>query len=341
MKRTLQAVFLAIFAIEALVVGQGTEVTRVLGEIRAALGGADKVAAVKSMSVDGHTTRLLPDGSSVDQNFEMAFDLSSGPVKFMKKEVVAQMGDTTISRRSGFNGDELIDVTDMPPGMGGSGGGNMRVMSFGPGGITQAGQGTPEEIAAKNKERLVTAKRDFAKLVVAMIADTTPAYPVQFTYGGQVEAVGGKADVLELKAVDGFGGKLYVDAKTHLPLMLAWMDKEPLRVTLGGGGGTTTTMANGAQVRTFSNGGGAGGGAMTQDDMARMQADMAARMKEAEANRKTVEYRMYYADYKAVDGVKLPTRIQRMIDGLPADELSLDKIKVNGKIDAAKFSVAK
>jgi len=335
MKRTLQAVFLAMFAVEALVVGQGAEVKRVLGEIRAALGGEDKVAAVKSMSADGHTTRLLPDGSSVEQNFEMAFDMSSGPIKYMKKDVVATMNDVTISRRSGFNGDELIDQTDTPPGMAASGGGNMRVMSFGAGGMAQVGQGTPEEVAAQSKQRLANNKRDFAKIAIGMIGDTTSAYPVQFTYGGQVDAAGGKAEVLELKSVDGFSGKLYVDAKSHLPLMLSWMDKEPLRVSVGGGG---PAGASGGQVRTFSNN---GSGAVTQADIAELQKEMAERMKEAEANRRTVEYRMYYADYKAIDGVKLPTRIQRMIDGLPSDELSLDKIKVNGKIDPGKFSTGK
>src|SRR5262249_6418040 len=152
---------------------------------------------------------------SMDQNFEMAFDLSSGPIKYMKKDVVATMNDATISRRSGFNGDDLIDQTDAPPAMASAGGGNMRVMRFGPGGVTQAGQGTPDEIAAQNKERLANAKRDFAKIALGMIADTTSAYPVQFTYGGQVDAAGGKAEVLELKAADGFAGKLYVDVKTH------------------------------------------------------------------------------------------------------------------------------
>ena len=44
-----------------------------------------------------------------------------------------------------------------------------------------------------------------------------------------------------------------------------------------------------------------------------MQKDMADRMAEAEKTRKVVEYRMFYADYKAYEGVKLPTRIQRMI----------------------------
>jgi hypothetical protein len=329
MKRTLQAVFLAVFAVEALVVGQGAEVTRVLGEIRAALGGAAKVAAVKSMSVDGRTTRVAQDGSSVDQNFEMAFELPAGSIKFVKKDAIATMGGVTISRRSGFNGNDLIDETEMPPGM--SGGGNTRVVRMGPGGPMTSGQATPEQ----KQEMLTSSKREFARIVLGMIGDTTAAYPVAFTYGGQVDAAGGKADVLELKAIDGFSGKLYVDGKTHLPLMLSWMDKEPLRMSMGGG--NTMIVGGGAgQTRTFSS-----GAAGSPDDVARMQAEIAARMKEAEANRRTVEFRLYYADYKAVDGVKLPTRIQRMMDGLPTEELNLDKITVNGKIDPARFAVVK
>lgn len=330
MKRTLQAIFLAVFAVEALIVGQSADVTRVLGDLRAALGGAAKIAGLKSMSVDGHTTRVAQDGSSVDQNFEMAFELPAGAIKFVKKDVVATMNGMTISRRSGFSGNEVIDETEMPPGM--MGGGTTRVMRMGPGGPMAAGPATPEQ----KQEQLTSSKREFARIVLGMIGDTTAAYPVTFTYGGQVDAAGGKADVLELKAVDGFTGKLYIDGKTHLPLMLSWMDKEPLRVTMGGGNGMVVAGGGGGgQVRTFGNGAG------SPEDLARLQADMAARMKEAEANRKVVEFRLYYADYKPVDGIRLPARIQRMMDGTATEELNLDRITVNAKIDPAKFAVAK
>ena len=328
MKRTLQAVFLAVFAVEALVIGQGAEVTRVLGEIRAALGGAARLAGVTSMSVDGHTTRVAQDGSTVDQNFEMAFELPDGAIKFVKKDVVASMNGMTISRRTGFNGNELIDDTEMPPSM--TGGGQTRIVRMGPGGPMMAGQSTPEQ----KQEMVTSSKREFARIVLGMIGDTTPAYPVTFTYGGQVDAAGGKAEVLELKATDGFSGKLYIDGKTHLPLMLSWMDKEPLRMTMGGG--NAMVVGGGAgQVRTFGNGGG------SPEDLAKLQADMAARMKEAEANRKVVEFRLYYGDYRAVDGIKLPARIQRTMDGTPTEELNLDRITVNAKIDPARFAIVK
>jgi hypothetical protein len=261
---------------------------------------------------------------------------AAGAIKFVKKDAVMNIGGESIFRRSGFNGDEIIDVTDMPASMSSmNGNGNMRMTRTGPGG--PGPNATPDQIAAQKQQRLTSSRREFARLVLGMIGSTTSAYPVEFTYGGKVDAAGGKAEVLELKAADGFAGKLFVDAGTHLPLMLSWMDKEPIRVTMGdGGGGTVTTMANGSMLRTVTAGGG-----MTQDDLAKMQEDMAARLKEAEANRKTVEFRIFYADYKSVDGVKLPTRIQKMTDGIAMEELTLEKIKVNGKIDPARFVIAK
>ncbi len=58
-----------------------------------------------------------------------------------------------------------------------------------------------------------------------------------------------------------------------------------------------------------------------------MQQEIAERMKEADAKRRVVEYRVFYAEYQAVSGVKLPARIQRMIDGFATEELTLEKIK--------------
>ena len=64
-------------------------------------------------------------------------------------------------------------------------------------------------------------------------------------------------------------------------------------------------------------------------------------MKAAEAARKTVEYRIYYSNFKAVNGVLLPHTLQRSIDGKAAEETTFEEIKVNPKIDKQKFAVSK
>jgi hypothetical protein len=37
----------------------------------------------------------------------------------------------------------------------------------------------------------------------------------------------------------------------------------------------------------------------------------------------------------------IPFRLQRSIDGRPTEETSIDKVKVNGKVDEKKFQVSK
>ena len=329
MRRTIQAIFLSLLAAEVLVVGQGADAKRVLTELRAALGGEDKLSAVKSLAVQGQVTRSRPDGTSSASDFELAFEL---PDKFMKSDVYANLGGTLLMRRSGFNGAESFEEMDAPPGM--MGGGGMHVMRMSPGGAMPGGQATPEQIQKQRAQNLTISRREFARLALGMFGSSFSPMPLEFKYAGQAESSDGKADVLEVQGADGFTAKLFVDGKSHLPLMLTWMDKEPLVMTMGPGGAGNVSI-RGGQVQM------SGGRGTSPEEVARMEQEMAERMKQAQENRRTVEYRMFYGDYKAVDGVKLPTRIQRMMEGLPTEEMALEKIKVNGKIDPNKFKVAK
>jgi outer membrane lipoprotein-sorting protein len=116
--------------------------------------------------------------------------------------------------------------------------------------------------------------------------------------------------------------------------MLTWMAKEPMvrnagmRAGAPGPGGGMVVM-------------GGGGQAMTPEERAQMMKDLDAQMKEAEAKRRVVEFQMTYGDYKAVNGVKMPTRLRRTIDGKNTDELVLEKITLNAKIDPKKFDTVK
>jgi hypothetical protein len=54
-----------------------------------------------------------------------------------------------------------------------------------------------------------------------------------------------------------------------------------------------------------------------------------------------VEYRMYYADFRDVNGVKWPFRIRRAVGGQTIEETTFDRIRINAKIDAKKFEAPK
>lgn len=91
-------------------------------------------------------------------------------------------------------------------------------------------------------------------------------------------------------------------------------------------------------------GGGAGQaaqGKMTPEEREKIAKDLEIQAKEADAKRRVVEYRLFYADYRSVDGVMVPFRLQRSVDGKPTEEITVEKVKVNGKVDEKAFTVSK
>jgi hypothetical protein len=54
---------------------------------------------------------------------------------------------------------------------------------------------------------------------------------------------------------------------------------------------------------------------------------------------KPVENRLYYADYRDVDGFKLPFRLRRAVGADTTEETNVDRFRVNVRIDARKFEV--
>lgn len=58
---------------------------------------------------------------------------------------------------------------------------------------------------------------------------------------------------------------------------------------------------------------------------------------QAQAAGKPVEYRLYYADYRDVDGLKLPFRLRRATGADTIEETNIDRFRINARIDPRKF----
>jgi hypothetical protein len=50
-----------------------------------------------------------------------------------------------------------------------------------------------------------------------------------------------------------------------------------------------------------------------------------------------VEQRMYFADYRDVDGLKLPFRIRRGVGADTTEETTFDRFRINARVDARRF----
>jgi len=115
--------------------------------------------------------------------------------------------------------------------------------------------------------------------------------------------------VLDVAGPANFSARFVVQRETHMPVMLMWQAAAP--VGRGGRGGPPSGGPPPA---------GPGRGASPAP----------------------VEHRLYYADYRVVNGgVKWPFRIRHAVAGETIEETTFDRVSINAKIDPKKFEAPK
>ena len=270
---------------------------KVLADARAALGGEEKLTAVRSFATTGRTRRVQGD-NLVPIEFEILVQL---PDKYLRKdEIPAQESDPSTT---GFNGDALVQIpAPAAP-------------------EPRPGMPAPPAAQFENmlKQRVLSAKQDFARLMLGFFASSFDAYPLTFKYIGQAEAPQGKAHVLEATGADNFKLRYFVDIATSLPIMVSWTG--PARPTAPAGRGTAPAAA------------------APGTHAAPAAAPPAQAPQTAPAA--TPEQRLYFADYRDADGIKLPFRLRRGVGTNTTEETTFDRFRINPKIDPRRFEVRK
>ena len=229
MRRMMNALAVTLLMAPVLLLGQADEATRVLSNMRAALGGEDEVAAIKTMTAEGMIQRVTRRGT-IELEMELAVEL---PDKYVTRTQLTNQGNMSIYRSAGFNGDGLINETEAPPNLSGAGGGDrLRDRPLSP--------PTPEQRAAANLRVMTAAKKNFARMALGMFGSSYNGFPLQFSYAGLAESPDGSAHVIRAQGAEGFGLRLFVDTVTHLPLMLTW--SEPRRPNPRNAAGEAPTL---------------------------------------------------------------------------------------------------
>ena len=269
----------------------------VLAATRQALGGEQKLAAVKTVLATGRTRQVRGE-NLVPIEFEIAMEL---PERYVRKdEIPAQESGPTLS---GFSGAELIQfpAPGAPAGRGRDGGAPTPP--------------TPEQMDAARRTRLATVKQDFVRLTLGMFATSYSSAPLTFSYVAKAEAPEGKADVLAISGPDNFAARLFINAETHLPIMMTWTQAGgPQR----GRGGPPPGREGGPPPASAGQAPAARGGGPSPP-----------------------ESRLFYADYRDVSGVKLPFRLRRALGPDTIEETTFDNFRINPKIDPKKFEIKK
>jgi hypothetical protein len=271
--------------------------SEVLKQARAALGGEAKLSAVQSLTIVGKMRRVMTKEMQVSGDLEISVQL---PDKYLRSEITA-IGPSTATRLEGFNGEQSLD--DMK-----STGGAVFIR------MSKAEGPGAETVQLKRKQA------DLARLLIAWLLASPPFVPVEFAYAGEAESPDGRADVLDVKGPDNFAVRLFVDASSHLPLMMTYLSPE-MRVV---------TMVNRAPA-----------GVKPEDLEKAKEKALAEAKQRAEATSgeapKMVETTVYFSDYRKVDGIQFPHQVTRAVAGETVEEWTVQKFSVNPVIKPGTF----
>jgi hypothetical protein len=267
---------------------------QLISQARAAMG-SDKL---KSLSVTGAYRRTF---GQVEMAGEVNYDLSL-PDRMIKTETMTPMPGLEITRIEAINGDDVWEDQQR------HGGGGGMVM------IRRAGSGPGA--AAVDPERVLrqSVRSDFARLLLGWLLTTPASFPLEFRFAGEAESPDGKADVLEAKGPGGFAARVFLDQKTHYPLMLTYNGKKPNVVR--------QTAAPGEH--------------RTPDEIQKRMKDL-----EAEATKQPeqpdVEFRIFFSDYREVNGVLFPHKLTKSMENEVNEELEIKSLKINPQIKPERF----
>jgi hypothetical protein len=298
------------------------EAAAALSAAREALGGEKRISSIKTIVASGATRQLQGD-NLVPILFEINIEL---PDKYVRTDEIPARESGPNSR--GFNGDALIQSGDAPgPGAGARRGGPPPSAPAGGGGARAGSPPSPT----------TPVKQDFVKLTLGMFATSFSSYPLSFGHAGQAEAPEGKADMLDVMGPGNFSARFFIDSKTHLPLMLSWTTPPNLVPVVAGQKppanlppGSVTFEAPTPPPESA-----------TPEQKKQFEEEALAARKKAMASTRPTENRVYYADYRDVDGLKLPFRIRRAIGATTVEETLFDRYRINARVDPRKFEVRK
>jgi len=271
----------------------------VLAGMRKALGGDAALDAIHGFSASGSIAKhhdgfhknlslqlhaLLPDHFLTIENDRD----SAGPMNI----------DITYYR--GFRGDTLIRRTDS-------------TIPFPP----DPGPQTPAAIAQREAEWLLTRKQEFTRLALVLFGKAFDAYPLTLSYEGRETVDGQAMDAIDGKAADGFVTRLYVDAATALPAIVAWKAPPGVMVSTS----STAIMRGGQMISQTPP------GPLPSVD--------------PPAGAPLLTWRLVPSEFKAQNGVNWPRRLKVMIGKDVVEEMRLGKLTLNPKLDPRKFVVGR
>jgi hypothetical protein len=264
--------------------------------VRKAIGGDATLAALKTASFEGTYRRVMGE-QDMTGDLELYFGF---PDRFQRVEQLSFGPNPGPRIAQTFNGAEGW-MGPLGPVPGGA------VFRFG-------GPGGPGGPEGRRFDPTMMVKQTYWRTALAMFPGSAATSGLSFTYVGKAESPDGEAEVLDVKGEGNFAARLFVDAKTHLPVMLTYQDRERM------------FRMNRPQRKD---------GETDEQFRARLRAEREAAGPPPPP--KMLDYTMFVSDHQDVGGVKVPHRITMQTGDKPSEEWELKKGKANPKLDDDQF----
>jgi hypothetical protein len=293
-------------------------VAGIISATRKALGGDDTITGLKGLTAEGPYRRTMG-GRDMEGTSTLTLVRPDKMRRVDEMQMGGMVGGPMIERTSVLNGTTAWDDTANRGGMGGG----MQIVMRGPGEGPGPGGGAAQTPEQMNEVRVRRMRVQMQRLTAALLADAgTP-----WVDAGIAESPDGKADILETKEETGRTLRLFIDQESKLPLMVQYQDPKPM-VMINGGPGRGPGGPGGPGTRGPAGAGAGGGTPPSPEEVQKRIAEM------QKTPPQLGTFAMHLSDYKKVDGIMLPHKIETSLDGEPNEEWTIEKYKVNPQIKA-------
>jgi hypothetical protein len=274
-----------------------------LGDARQALGGEARLAAVKALDVRGDFKRLAGQ-TRIEGELQIRIER---PDKWRRDEDLSPPGGgPAIIRTEVLNGSAVWEENTgrggfFVGGFGRFGRGDRgdRGGGGGVGGGAEAGRGTAADPAQLEAAQRRAWQAELARLQLVWLLVADGSA----AWVGTAEAPDGRADVVEITPSSGPVTRLFLDQTSHVPLMITWQGTAPQFVLAGRRGGRgdggPPPAARGGQPATLQ---------------------------------------ITLAEYKTVNGIRLPHLITRGATDVTTEEWTIDSYRINPSFRADVFT---
>src|SRR5262245_50690329 len=314
----------------AVFLAQGANrAAEILSAARKAIGDK-KLDAMKTFSVQSSLQRNAGN-MQLSSDVEIVLDL---PDKYLRSETMTGggMGGMIMSGGgvSGFNGDRSLQK----PAAGGVPGGGMVIRMGGAGSFSSADSGpkpTPEQLEEMNRTMVRNSQVEVSRLMLGWFAAAHPAAQAEYSYAGEAVSPDGKAFVIEVKNSGTLNARLFIDEETNLPLMVTYRGPQPRTINAGPRQMTQTSGGGGHVVTS--------GAQTSEEERKKAIADVQKQLEEMQKQPPVmVDYTVFFEDWRDADGVKFPFKMRRAMDGTTTEEWTVNKVKLNPKVDPKRFA---